>query len=132
MFSATFAAAGTGKVPSDILVASERPGMGAPVDGGAERDTIWLGASVLALDELADGVPAEHAATDRLAAQAAKASAAERYLFIGFLHSVHKSQVPTLNALPARRAPFRRKRRRAIRYAAISPRPVQILFLDAY
>jgi hypothetical protein len=88
--------------------------MGAPVDGGAERTTFWLGVAVLVLDEpadgvpveLADGVPAEHAATDRLAAQAAKASAAERYLFIGFLQSVHTSQVPTLNARPASQGRF--------------------------
>jgi hypothetical protein len=109
MFSTTFAAAGTGKLLSFALTEIVRPGMGAPVDGGAERTTAWLGVAVLVPDELADGVPveladgvpAEHAATDRLAAQAAKASAAERYLFIGFLQSVHKPQVPTLNARPA-------------------------------
>jgi hypothetical protein len=63
-------------------------------------------AAGLVVDELADGVPAEQAATDRPAAQVARTSAAERYLFIGFLYSIHKSQVPTLNALPTRRAAF--------------------------
>ena len=84
---------------------------------GTADDTIGTGllleaelaAGELAVDELADGVPAEHAATDRLAAQAVRARAAERYLFIGFLHSVHKSQVPTLNALPTSRTRFSRK-----------------------
>jgi hypothetical protein len=43
---------------------------------------------VAVADELADGVPAEHAATARVAAAAARASVAERYLVIAFLHSV--------------------------------------------
>src|SRR5579863_217692 len=109
MFSTTFAAAGTGKLPSfpaEIVLDA----MGAPVDGGADVDTFCADEVALALGlvlaELPDGVPAEHAATDRLAAQAVRARAAERYLFIGFLHSVHKSQVPTLNARPTSRTRF--------------------------
>jgi hypothetical protein len=117
MFSPIFAAAGTGKLPIFPLIWSVRPAIAGPVVGTAD-DTIGTGllldeaelaAGELAVDELADGVPAEHAATDKLAAQAVRASAAERYFFIGFLHSVHKSQVPTLNARPTRRAPFGRK-----------------------
>jgi hypothetical protein len=95
---------------------------------------LWLDAAGLAvdeLDELADGVPAEQAATDRPAAQVARTSAAERYLFIAFLYSVQKSQVPSLNALPTRRTRFGRERPRAIRCAAVSPRSVRIMYLDA-
>jgi hypothetical protein len=114
MFSPIFAAAGTGKLPIFPLIWSVRPAIAGPVVGTAD-DTIGTGllldeaelaAGELEVAELADGVPAEHAATDKLAAQAVRASAAERYFFIGFLHSVHKSQVPTLNALPTRRARF--------------------------
>ena len=151
MFSTTFAEAGTGKLPSFPLTTSMRLAMGAPVDGGAVETTPWLGVSVLVLAELAVGVPAEHAATARLAAQVASASAAERYLFIAVLHSVPKSQVLTLDARPAGQGRFgaspaslRHERdrghvlgpepllRRAIRFAAaVPPRPVQIIYLDA-
>jgi hypothetical protein len=93
MFSATFAEAGTGKVPSDILTVSERLGMGAPVDGaGAEEAAFDVAVLVLAAPvpaELAAGLPDEHAATDRPAAQLARASATVWYLFIAFLYSVH-------------------------------------------
>jgi len=85
--------------------------MGAPVVGGAYEvmpglAAAELGAAELEAVELAAGVPAEHAATVRLAAPTARASTAERYLFIAFLHSVQTSPVPTLNAPPARRARF--------------------------
>ena len=113
------------------------PAIGGPVVGtgdditGGLLDVAEPVAAGLAVDELADGVPAEHAATDRPAAQVARTSAAERYLFIAFLHSVQKSQVPSLNAPPTRRARFARERPRAIRCAAVSPRPVRIMYLDA-
>jgi hypothetical protein len=113
--------------------------MGAPVVGtGAETiaDALWLGEAELVpaglvLAELAAGVPDEHAARDRLAAQAARASAAERYLFIRFLYWVHKSQVPTLNAPTIRRARFDREPWQALRCAALSPRPVRLIYLNA-
>jgi hypothetical protein len=126
MFSATFAAAGTGKLPSAPLTVIVRPAIGGPEVGGADdtpADAPWLGAPVLGAPELvaaevaelvadepADGVPAEHAATVRLAAQAARASAAGRCLFIAFPSLGRKSQVPTLNASPARRARFAQAR----------------------
>src|SRR6516162_858432 len=111
MFSPTFALAGTGKAPSAPLIVSMRPGMGAPVVGGADENTgraeaLELEAGGLEAAELAVGVPAEHAATVRLAAVAARASAAERYLFIAFLHSVGTSPVPTLDAPPTKLARF--------------------------
>jgi hypothetical protein len=109
MFSPTFAAAGIGKVPSARLTVSMRPGMGGPVVGGADEDRPWpaaagldaagldaagLEAAGLEAAGLAAGVPAEHAATARLAAQAARASAAGRCMFIGSPHSVHKPRCP--------------------------------------
>src|ERR1700723_729105 len=112
MFSASLAAAGIGKLVSFPLTETVLPAMGAPVVGtGAETiaDALWLGPAELVPAELAAGVPDEHAATDRLAAQAVRASAAERYLFIRFLYWVHKSQVPTLNAPTIRRARFDRE-----------------------
>src|SRR5580698_965060 len=131
MFSATFAAAGTGKLPSAPLTVIVRPAIGGPEVGGADdepADAPWLGApelevpelevpelvaaevAELVVDEPADGVPAEHAATVRLAAQAARASAAGRCLFIAFPSLGRKSQLPTLNARPAKRARFRQVR----------------------
>jgi hypothetical protein len=89
-----------------------RPAIGGPVVGTAD-DTIGaalrLAAGELAVDELADGVLAEHAATDRPAAQLARTSAVERYLFIAFLYSVQQSQVPSLNASTGKRARFDRE-----------------------
>ncbi|HEV2255680.1 MAG TPA: hypothetical protein VGS06_21090 [Streptosporangiaceae bacterium] len=70
-----------------------RPAIGGPVVGTADDTTgvaLWLDAGELAVDELADGVPAEHAATDRPAAQLAAISAIERYVFIAFLYSVQQ------------------------------------------
>jgi hypothetical protein len=83
--------------------------MGGPVVGGADEDkgrALELEAAGLEAAELDVGVPAEHAATARLVATAARASAAERYLFIAFPHSVGTSPVTTLNAPPTRRARF--------------------------
>jgi hypothetical protein len=115
------------------------PAMGGPVVGTGDDITGGLlaldvaepVAAGLEVDELADGVPAEHAAADRPAAQLARTSAIGRCLFIGFLHSVQKSQMPTLNALVSRRGGFDRERPRAIRCAAVSPRSVRIMYLDA-
>jgi hypothetical protein len=111
-----------------------RPAIGGPVVGTADDTTgaaLRLDAGELAVDELADGVPAEHAATDRPAAQLASTSAIERYVFIAFLYSVQKSQVPSLNAHTSRRARFDREPPRAIRCAAVAPRSVRIMYLDA-
>jgi hypothetical protein len=113
--------------------------MGGPVVGTADVITGGLlgldvaepVAAGLEVDELADGVPAEHAATDKPAAQLARTSAIERYVFIAFLHSVQQSQVSTLNAPTTGRARFDRERPRAIRCAAVSPRSVRIMYLDA-
>jgi hypothetical protein len=149
MFSTTLAAAGTGKLPVDILTVSERPGMDGPVDGATVvtdvPDALVLeadapdedvpDAGVLVPAELAVGVPEEHAAKDRPAAQAARASTAERYVFIAFLQSVHNSQVPTLDARPVSQGRFApsaaRRPWQAIRCAAVSPPSVQITYLDA-
>src|SRR5580704_19214107 len=135
MFSPTFAAFGTGKLPIFPLIVSMVPAMAGPVVGTADDITGGLlgldvaepVAAGLVVDELADGVPAEQAATDRPAAQVARTSAAERLLFIAFLHSVRESQVPSLNAPTIRRARFDREPPRAIRCAAVSPRPVRIM-----
>src|SRR5580704_13935849 len=99
-FSATFAPAGTGKLPSDPLIAIVRPEL-AGVDVDLATDALWLDAGALVAGAVVAGaavllavvMPAVHAATDTLAAQQARASAVERYLFIGFLYSVRKSQV---------------------------------------
>jgi hypothetical protein len=113
------------------------PAMGGPVVGtgdditGGLLDVAEPVAAGLEVDELADEVPAEHAATDRPAAQLARTSAIGRCLFIAFLHSVRKSQVPSLNAPTSKRARFDHERLRAIRCAAVSPRPVRIMYLDA-
>jgi hypothetical protein len=90
------------------------PAMGGPVVGTGdditggllELDVAEPVAAGLEVDELADGVPAEHAATDRPAAQLARTRAIGRCLFIAFLHSVRKSQVPSLNAPTSKRARF--------------------------
>jgi hypothetical protein len=76
------------------LIASERPGTAAAGDDAADADPFCPGAAVLVVDEPAVGVPDEHAATVRLAAQAARASAIGRCLFIDFPRSVQKFQVP--------------------------------------
>jgi hypothetical protein len=115
------------------------PAMGGPVVGAGDDITGGLlgldvaepVAAGLEVDELADGVPAEHAATDRPAAQLARTSAIGRYVFIAFLYSVQESQVHSLNAPTSGRARFDREPPRAIRCAAISPRSVRIMYLDA-
>jgi hypothetical protein len=78
------------------------PAMGGPVVGAGDEITGGLlgldvaepVAAGLEVDELADGVPAEHAATDRPAAQLARTSAIERYVFIAFLYSVASHRCP--------------------------------------
>ena len=85
MFSVTFAPAGTGKRPTDPVTVIMRP-EGARLDAAAAADALWLGAGALVAGLLAAGaavvlavvMPAVHAATDTLAAQQARASAAER------------------------------------------------------
>jgi hypothetical protein len=102
MFSPTFAAFGTGKLPIFPLIVSMLPAMGGPVVGtGDDMTGGLLGLDVaepvaagLEVDELADGVPAEHAATDRPAAQLARTSAIGRYVFIAFLYSVASHRCP--------------------------------------
>ena len=89
MFSATFAPAGTGKLPTSPatvivrLAGRARRGRGR---GDAEADAEdEPGAAGLVVVVLAVVVPVAHAASDRLAAHAVRAAAAERYLFIVFL-----------------------------------------------
>jgi hypothetical protein len=101
--------AGTGKLPSFPWTVSDLPGMGAPVVGAGAVVTgtaVLVLDAVAELDELADGVPAEHAATAKVAAPAARASVAGRYLFIAFLCSVQNSQLTTLFSRPTGRARF--------------------------
>jgi hypothetical protein len=57
---------------------------------GAEAEdeaaaAVRVGAGGLVVAVLADVIPAEHAASDRLAAQAARATAAERCIVMAFL-----------------------------------------------
>src|SRR5262245_24075788 len=94
MFWTTFAPAGTGKVPTSPPTSSMRP---AAAEDEAEAEAEGEAAAVLRL--VAAGlvaaaldveIPAEHAASDRPAAQAARAipagRAAERYVVMGFLN----------------------------------------------
>src|SRR5712691_8905488 len=88
MFSATFAPAGTGKLPTWPLTWIMRPAAARLAEAEAEaeaEDPLRLGAAGLVVAVLAVVIPAVHAASDRLAAQAARATAAGRYLFMGFL-----------------------------------------------
>ena len=57
----------------------------AEAEDGAEDAADEPGAAGLVAVVLAVVVPAVHATSDRLAAQAVRAAAAERYLFIVFL-----------------------------------------------
>src|SRR5437899_1450581 len=87
MFSATFAPAGTGKLPTSpatLIVRLARAGFAeAEVEDDTEDDAEdEPGAAGLVVVVLAVVVPAAHAASDRLAAHAVRAAAAERYLFI--------------------------------------------------
>src|SRR5580658_2094799 len=82
--SATFAPAGTGKLPGGSLSAIVLA-EGAAAGEDAAADALWLVAAGLAAGELAElavVTPAVHAATDRVAAPAASASALERKVFI--------------------------------------------------
>jgi len=54
-------------------------------DEAATAVALRLGAAGLVAAVLADVIPAEHAASDRLAAQAATATAAERCIVMAFL-----------------------------------------------
>ena len=90
MFSATFAPAGTGKLPTSpatVIVRLAKAGLAeAEVEDDADAEAAAEdepGAAGLVVVVLAVVVPAAHAASDRLAAHAARAAAAERYLFIG-------------------------------------------------
>jgi hypothetical protein len=94
MFSATLAAAGTGKLLILPFTLTMRP-------AEAEGDAGAAVALRLGLEELVAAVvavlvvviPALHAARDKLAAQAARATAAGRYLFIVFLKGCQPESV---------------------------------------
>src|SRR5260370_18916189 len=79
-FSATFAPAGIGKLPIGPATLTELAGIGVGVV--AEGDVVVLEAADLDGAWLDVVVPAVQAVTDRMAAQAVRASAARRYLFI--------------------------------------------------
>jgi hypothetical protein len=88
-FSTTFALAGIGKLPNSpltLIVRLARAGAAwlaeAEADADAEDE---LRAAGLVAAVLAVVVPAVHAVSDRLAAHAVRATAAERYVFMGFL-----------------------------------------------
>ena len=84
-FSATLAPVGTGKLRIDPLIVIVRPEL-AGFDADTATDALWLGAGALvagAVVVVAVLMPAVHAAPHMLAAQQARASAVERYLFIG-------------------------------------------------
>ena len=90
IFSATFAPAGTGKLPTSpatLIVRPARAGLAEAEDGAEDGDDAEdePGAAGLVVIVLAVVFPAVHAASDRLAAHAVRAAAAERYLFIVFL-----------------------------------------------
>src|ERR1700722_5076030 len=152
MFSATFALAGTGKLPSEPLTVSVRPAMAGPVVGGGEEEIAWLeaaglvAAGLVAAELLVLLLPDEHAAADTPTAHAARTSAAERYLFIGSPYFVPESARATRQSTSAhhRRRPARtwpaftarppiaaRRGGTAIRFAAVSLRPVQIVWSNA-
>src|ERR1700759_5261899 len=90
MFSATFAPAGTGKLPTSpatVIVRLASAGLAeaeaeadADAEGGAEDEPGAAGLVVVVVPTVV--VPAAHATSDRLAAHAVRAAAAERYLFI--------------------------------------------------
>jgi hypothetical protein len=89
IFSSTFAPDGTGKVPIDAFTLTVRPGLdelNGLLDGLIEADAAGEAEDPVDLEaaglDAATVIPAEHAASDRPAAQVAKGSAAQRYLFI--------------------------------------------------
>src|SRR6266704_6350804 len=106
MFSATFAPAGTGKLPTSPLTWIMRPAAARLAEAEAE-DPLRLGAAGLVVAVLAVVIPAVHAASDRLAAQAARATAAGRYLFMGFLRRClsHSRRRARRHSAKPRRAP---------------------------
>src|SRR6476620_3407369 len=82
-FSTTFALAGIGKLPDSPLTLIVRPARAGPVWLTEAEDELRAAGLVAAV--LAVVVPAAHAVSDRLAAHAARATTAERYVFMGFL-----------------------------------------------
>jgi hypothetical protein len=109
-FSTTFARAGIGKLPNSPLTLIVRLALAwgawlteAKAEAEAEDD---------AEDELraaglvaAVVVPAEHAVSDTLAAHAVRATAAERYVFMGFLS--RRLSGGRMCSAQHRRVPFR-------------------------
>jgi hypothetical protein len=87
MFWTTFAPAGTGKLPTSPRTWIMRLATARLADADADAE-VRLGAAGLVVAVLVVVVPAAHAASDRLAAQAARAAADERYLFIVVLKGV--------------------------------------------
>ena len=87
MFWAIFAPAGTGKLPTGPLTWIVRVATARLAEAEAEaeaEDPLRLGAAGLVVAVLGVVIPAVHAASDRPAAQAARATAAGRYLLMGF------------------------------------------------
>src|SRR6266496_3968118 len=108
-FSATFALAGIGKLPNSPLTLIVRLAMAgaawlteAEAEDEAEDE---LRAAGLVAAVLAVVIPAVHAVSDRLAAHAVRATAAGRYVFMGFL-TRRLGEGRTCSAKP-RRVPFR-------------------------
>ena len=119
MFSATFALAGTGKLPSEPLTVRVRLAMAGPVVGGGEEETAWLeAAGLVAAELLVLLLPDEHAAADMPTAHAARTSAAERYLFIGSPYFVPESARATRQSTGAHH-----RRRPARTWPAFAARP---------
>ena len=83
-FSATFAPAGSGKLPASPLSLIVRLARAGLADAEADADAEFAAAGLVVV-VLAVVIPEVHAASDRLAAHAVRAAAAERYLFIVFL-----------------------------------------------
>jgi len=101
-FSATFAPAGTGKLPTAPPTRIVRVSKLAEAEAEAEaEDPLRLEAAGLVVVVLTVVVPAVHAASDRLAAQAARVTAAGRYLFMVSLGGV----CVTADAAPGSTAP---------------------------
>jgi anti-sigma factor RsiW len=86
-FSTTFALAGIGKLPNSpltLIVRLARAGPAWLTEAKAEAEAEVRAAGLVAA-VLAVVVPAVHAVSDRPAAHAVRATAAERYVFMGFL-----------------------------------------------
>src|SRR5580704_10237929 len=85
IFSATFAPAGTGKLPTSpptVIVRLARAGLAEAEAEDGDDASDEPGAAGLVVVVLAVVLAAVHAASDRLAAHAVRAAAAERYLSI--------------------------------------------------